>query len=106
MTTIISSQRYIDEDIVDEKIRNKDFEVHISPRFYYEGAAYQVVTDGHHSLIAAKRQGVAPVFIVDTQADNDRIGLLEKSQECLDDFLAQCYVDSDWYDIATGKDVW
>ena len=97
----ISSQRYLDDDIVEVKRAARDYLVAVSPEFEIDGVTMQVVTDGHHSLAAAKIDGVEPEFVVATVQDDDRTALLDTS---IDDYLEVCYGDSDWYDIETGKD--
>lgn len=104
MATIISSQRYISEEIVAEKIGSEDFEVQVSPVFEIDGQQYRVVMDGHHSLEAAMQSGVEPVWCEQDASDNDHIALLESGE--VEDFLAVAHVDSDWYDIQTGRDIW
>lgn len=91
---LISSQRYLDHDTVQAKRESKDYTVTVSPIFYIDGVAIRVVIDGHHSLAAAKADGVTPDFV------EDRINLLSKS---IDEYLEASYADSDWYDVATGK---
>ena len=100
----ISSQSYIDESIVAEKIANQDFEVQVSPVFEFAGETIRVVMDGHHSLEAARQAGVDPIFVEQNATDNDKIGLLE--QGAFDDFLEAAYVDCDYYNIETGASVW
>lgn len=101
---IISSQRYLDENIVKEKIENKDFTVSLSPVFEVEGIEYQAILDGHHSLEAAKITGSDPVFVEMDGIDSDHISLLVDGK--IDDFLTVCHIDDNWYDIETGKYVW
>ena len=101
MATIISSQSYIDDDIVDTKIANNDYIVYLSPVFTVEEEDYQVIMDGHHSYHASIKSGNAPVFVVQSAQDNDRIALIDN----VDLFLEACYLDTDWYDVATGKRV-
>ncbi|MER2528079.1 MAG: hypothetical protein ABTR07_09145 [Candidatus Competibacter denitrificans] len=101
---IISSQRFIDDETVQAKLAAKDFTVTLSPEFELAGERYQVVMDGHHSLEAAKVAGVDPVFTVATTQDSDRIYLL--AQGAVEDFLEAVYMDSDWYDVADGVQVW
>lgn len=101
---IISSQRFLDDNIVSQKIKDEDFEVQLSPVFTLDNQDYQVVTDGHHSLAAAKQAGVQPVFYVQNSSENDRIGLIESGE--IDDFLSLSWIDSDWYDVETGWDIW
>lgn len=83
---IISSQRHLNESIVEDKRANKDYDVIISPEFEIEGETYAVVIDGHHSLAAAKKDGTEPVYIVGNASEHhDAIGLLDSGQ--IDDFL-------------------
>lgn len=101
---IISSQRYLDEDIVAEKIAAQDFVVHVSPAFEVDGDIYQVVLDGHHSLAAALESGVSPVYHEMGRQEHDAVGLIAKGE--VDDFLAVTRIDSDYYSVETGVDVW
>ncbi len=103
MPTIISSQRYLDDDILDQKIADRDFEVQLSPVFEVDGEKYQVIMDGHHSYHATKAAGVEPNYYIQTVTENDRIALLDQDIEF---FLEACYIDSDWYDITTGVLIW
>lgn len=98
----ISSQRYLDDNTVQAKREARDYVVTVSPEFALNGVVMQAVIDGHHSLAAAEADGVEPEFVVASLRDDDRIALLNRS---IDDYLEVCYMDSDWYDIATGKGV-
>lgn len=60
---IITHQRYLDEEKVAEKIRNRDFMVNVTPEFEDEGKKYRMIIDGHHSLEAAMRMSVLPDFV-------------------------------------------
>lgn len=100
--TIISSQRHIDPAIVEQKRADKDYIVTISPEFEIAGLVACAMIDGHHSLAAAKMDGVEPVYVTATVQDDDRLALLEVSAM---DYLDACQMDSDWYDIKTGIDV-
>lgn len=60
---IITHQRYLNEDVVMEKIATKDYMVNLSPEFEENGKKYRMVIDGHHSLAAALSQGIHPEFI-------------------------------------------
>lgn len=101
---IISSQRHIDDEIVAEKLKSGDFEVTLSPEFEYAGGLYQVLLDGHHRLAAAKRAGVEPSYVVATPQTNDRVGLIRSGE--IEDFLRGGRIDSDYYDVETGHDIW
>ncbi len=100
----ISSQHFRDEDIVQAKRDAQDYEVFVSPAFEFDGQMIRVVLDGHHSYDAAILDGVSPEFIEQDASDNDKIGLINAGE--LEDFLEAAYVDGDWYNIETGKDVW
>jgi hypothetical protein len=101
---LISSQRYIDDEIVAKKIEAQDFEVQVSPTFEYEGEEYQVILDGHHSFAAAIEAGVEPELIEQTATENDIIGLLNMGD--VESFMRAAQMDSSWYYAETGKDVW
>lgn len=101
---LISSQKYLDEARVAEKMKTRDFDVKISPPFSVDGETFQAIQDGHHALAAAKRSGVSPNFITQTATDNDRIGLLNIGK--IDDYLNASYQDSPWYYMDNGRDVW
>ena len=100
----ISSQRYIDESIVDQKIDAQDFIVAVSPVFEFDGQQFRVVMDGHHSLAAAREAGVEPEFVEQDASENDKIGLLDDGK--LEDFMELAWIDSDWYDVETGAGIW
>lgn len=102
--TTISSQRYLDEEIVNEKIAAEDFEVLVSPEFQVDGETFRVVLDGHHSLAAAKQAGVKPVVITADGTDHDAVCLLDEGQ--VEDFLLATHMGDDYYNIETGKDIW
>ena len=98
---LISSQRYLDQEIVDTKIANSDFIVQVSPEFAIGDEVYQVIMDGHHSYHAAVKSGNTPEFIVQNAMDNDCVQLIEDNK--IEDFLEQCWVDSEYYDVITGE---
>ncbi len=100
---IISSQAYREDEIIEKKINNSDFEVLVSPEFDYEGEVFQVVIDGHHSYEAAIKTGNKPIYIVATSQDVDYIELLKTDVEL---FLETTYIDSDWYYLESGMNVW
>jgi hypothetical protein len=99
---LISSQRYLDDQLVQKKREGHDYTVTISPEFVIDGDKMQVIIDGHHSYAAAKADGVEPDFIVASIQDDDRLELMGQS---IDDYLETNYIDSDWYDIETGYNV-
>ncbi|MDR7193342.1 hypothetical protein [Luteimonas terrae] len=104
MLLTISAQRYIDDATVAAKLDAEDFTVSVSPEFFVVGwGAVRVITDGHHSLAAAKVAGVEPEWITQDARDNDTIAMLDKG--LIEDFLLTHRIDSDYYDVATGADL-
>lgn len=101
---LISSQRYIDWDVVAEKIAAADYVVNVTPEFEIEGVgAVRAIIDGHHSYAAAIEAGVSPVFVELTATENDRIALINSGD--IDGYLEAAYHDSTWYDVETGCDI-
>ena len=99
----ISSQRYRDQNIIDKKIEEKDFDVYIAP-FCDE---YALVVDGHHAFDAAKQCGVEPNYINANKEDRfEDYKKLYAEAGNLEDFLFAQWNDSDYYDIVTGIDIW
>lgn len=101
MTIKISSQRHIDDAIVETKRAAKDYDVTLGKVITVDGVDYQVVIDGHHSLAAAIADGVAPEHHVATVTECDREGIQD-----VEEYLEAHWVDSDYYDIETGSSVW
>jgi phage-related protein (TIGR01555 family) len=66
---IITHQRYLDPDKVQEKIAAGDFMVNLTPEFEDEGKKYRMVIDGHHSLAAALTSNVHPDFVESVPRD-------------------------------------
>jgi len=99
MLSIISSQHYLNESIVAEKMKGGRFLIHISPPFIHRGHVKAVLLDGHHSLEAAKRLGQLPH--VDVVDDEDCSGLELIYQGDIDWFLEWSKGDSDYYEIFT-----
>lgn len=100
----ISSQHYLDDDIVVAKLAARDFEVQVSPVFEAGGVSVRVVLDGHHSLAAARLAGEAPEFVTADATTNDKVALLDRGE--IDDFLELAWIDGDYYDIDTRECVW
>ena len=99
---LISSQRYLDRDTVAKKIKANDFTVNVTPEFEIDGEKFRAITDGHHSLEAARISRNEPVFIIDNASTNDKVGLLGRPN----DYLEAAYHDSPWYRWIDKKDVW
>lgn len=100
----ISSQHYIDEEIVAAKLAAQDFEVLVSPEFEYEGVTVRVVLDGHHSLAAAKLAGVEPEYTTATATECDQIGWLDRGDA--ETFLEVSWMGGDYYDVNSQESAW
>ena len=100
---IISSQKYLHSDIVAEKRSAQDYDVTVSPEMAYDGGTYRVILDGHHSLEAARLDGVDPQYIEATHQMCDYLHLCRADPE---QFLALARIDCDYYDIETGVVEW
>ena len=92
----ISSQRYLDPEIVDAKRKSKDYDVqYVILNIGGEKVAH--IVNGHHSLEAARLDGVNPDY-----EHVDQVQQEADSME-LDNYLSAHFIDSDWYDVDTGK---
>jgi hypothetical protein len=96
---LISSQRYLDPELVAEKQANKEYSFQSVP-VTIDGEKYEVVVDGHHRIAAALADGVEPEWEPahhETQAfaRDDPEGFLENNQN-----------ESPYYYLKTGKEVW
>lgn len=98
--TTISSQRYLDEEIIQAKRDAGDYTVMVSPWFEVCGEIVRVLIDGHHRYAAAVADCVDPIFVT-VGPENDQVRMLLDGD--VDGFLEQQYNDSDWYDISTGR---
>lgn len=90
---IISSQHYLDWNIVEEKMNKiKDMEVVSIPCCEIgeiDGEEYAVQVDCHHTLAAARELGIPVEFTF----SEDPEGLSG------DDYLQAHYMDGDWYNV-------
>ena len=92
--TIISSQRYIDWDIVESKIdwmTSEGIESLDVPvvRCEIDGVEYGIVADAHHRMVAARELGLEINFVeIDNEYGSEGEELLEKM-----------WMDSDYYDV-------
>lgn len=93
---IISSQHYIDSDIVDtKKLALKDCECVEIPCWYIgeiEGEETAIQADGHHTMAAARELGIDIKF----SFSEDPEGLT--GEKALD----ARYMDGDWYNVETS----
>lgn len=97
---IISSQRFLSEDTVTEKrdqLKGKSSIVlPVWNAGVVDGIEIFVLADGHHRFEASKQLGVTVEFeVIDHEA-----GLTGE------ELLNSEWMDSDYYDIRTGKNVW
>jgi uncharacterized protein (DUF1015 family) len=92
---IISSQRHINYDIVDQKIAEIGDATSITLPIIDIGNGYSILVDGHHRLAAAEELEIEVNF-----EERDSAGYIYSTFE---ETLEAHFVDSDWYDIATGK---
>lgn len=99
---IISSQRFINYDIVDEKIEKyKNRESITLPIIDagitdLDGNDLFILINGHHSKMAAEELGIEILY---EEVPNE-YGLVG------DDLLITVYMDSDWYYVDGGQLVW
>lgn len=97
---IISSQRYIDNKKVEQKMNEIGGRVTL-PVLYageYEGEAIYILVDGHHTAEAA-RELCLPINYetIDAKAWG------YDTRWTLEDALENLWMDSDWYDVETGS---
>lgn len=96
MTTIISSQRYIDNDILNEKIEKLEGERPaeiVLQAWDVKEHDCAVLFNGHHTLEAARQLEIPVRFEVVDHPENISG----------DNLLEQAWMDSDWYEVETGK---
>lgn len=96
MTTIISSQRFIDNEILNEKISKLEAEKPseiVFPVWDVKEFDCAILYNGHHTLEAARQLGIAVKYELVDHPE----GL------CGEDLLEQAWIDSDWYNIETGE---
>jgi len=99
----ISSQRHLDDATVEAKRAAKDYNVTVSPVFEIDGDQMRVIIDGHHSYAAAIADGVDPIYTEATEQDDDRVAILNRGD--IDGYLEASWLDSDYYDAETGRDI-
>lgn len=96
MTTIISSQRYLDDNIISEKIADieqSDITEIVLKAWNVGAYDYAILGDGHHTFEAAQQCGI-----------NVRFEIIDHPERIYgDNLLEQAWMDSDWYDIETGQ---
>lgn len=94
--TIISSQHFIDWEIVERKMEEiKGMDKVIIPCSYVgfiEGIEYSMQNNGHHTLAAARELGIEIEFVTEPDCED-----LEGQE-----LLEQRYNDGDWYNVETS----
>lgn len=98
--TIISSQHFINWEIVETKMEEiKGMDKVVIPCSYVgfiDGIEYAMQNDSHHTLAAARELGIEIEF--DITADSEAL-----EGESL---LEQRYNDGDWYNVETSNPVY
>lgn len=95
---IISSQRYINDEILCQKIDELESEKpsEIVLQTWFVGIEdLEILFNGHHTLEAARQCGI-PVRFEVTEHPDRLYG---------EDLLEQAWIDSQWYDVETGIDL-
>lgn len=98
---LISSQRYLNMNIVSERaVRFKSFVVNVYP-VVLRGVQYTIIMDGHHNYAAAKLAGVEPDYRPITKKVL-RI-LRDMSEREREAFFINNVTDSNYYFVETGE---
>ncbi|NRA92429.1 MAG: DUF1073 domain-containing protein [Psychroserpens sp.] len=100
--TLITSQNFLDQDIVDRKIEDKDYVVQISPEFKVDGKKYRLVMDGHHSFAAAMQSDKMPVFEQWSEHNEPVIGRISHNPQA---FLDGMKKEGDYRNIITREKI-
>ena len=101
MTRLITSQDYLNDAIVADKLAARDFAVFVSPEFDIDGETFRVVLDGHHSLAAALSAGEEYEINEQDATDNDNVAILLNGD--VDGFLMAVHHGADYRDAITGR---
>lgn len=102
MMKVISSQKFVDYKIVDEKIEEiKEYDFVTLPIIRAEmkdldDNELYVLIDGHHTKEAAEELGIKIVY----EEVKNEFGLVGE------ELLEQMWMDSDWYCVETGVSIW
>lgn len=97
---IISSQRYLDPDIVRRKAAKFKIFVVRTVEVELRGARYRVLLDGHHNLAAARLAGIEPTWR-GPSTKTQRV-MRDVGPEKFAAMLINNLTDSDWYYVDTG----
>ena len=98
---LISSQRYLNRDVVFRKAINFKVFVVRTVDLELRGKRYRVIVDGHHNLAAARLTGAEPKW----KGAPPKLERIMKSMRASDfaDFMINNLTDSDWYFHDTGQ---
>lgn len=100
----LSSQRYLDPSIVAAKRAAGDYTAH-RVEITIDGEELYVVIDGHHSIAAAKADGVDVAWEDEGgEIQHSADAAVEDGTEL--DWMAERQMDDEWYDIETGRLAW
>lgn len=94
LNEIYSAQSYRNESIVEEKRENKDYAVKVAYIADDENMI-AILVDGHHSLEAAKIDGVNP-----------EIEIVESEYKSLEEYVIAFGDLSNPVNIESGKEIW
>lgn len=97
---LISSQRYLNEQLVAEKAeRFSVFVVRVAD-VTLRGKPYRILTDGHHNLAAARCAGIEPTW----RGPSNKWRRIQSrtNPAAFEAFLINNLTDSDWYFVDTG----
>ena len=94
LNEIYSAQSYRDEKIVEEKRANKDYAIKVA-YIADDDNMIAVLVDGHHSLEAAKIDGVEP-----------EIEIVKSEYKSLEEYVIAFNDLSNPVNIITGKEIW
>ncbi|OZI80141.1 hypothetical protein [Bordetella genomosp. 2] len=98
---LISSQRYLDPQVVERKVHTFRVFVVSTLETQLRGKPYRVLLDGHHNLAAARLAGVSP----DWRGPSKKMRRIMASMSPADfeRMLINNLTDSDWYFVETGE---
>lgn len=98
---LISSQRYLNRDLVIKKASNFKVFVVRTVDVEMRGRLYRVIVDGHHNLAAARLVGLEPRW----KGSPQKLERIMKSMGPVDfaALMMNNLTDSDWYFYETGQ---
>ncbi|WP_430437928.1 hypothetical protein [Oceanibaculum nanhaiense] len=106
MEKIISSQHYLNDNIIDEKRAAKDYGAVVTKAYTLDGITFRVVLDGHHSIAAARLDGVnADVTEIDGQRAMELDYIVETRG--VEGLLEELHMgEGDYFDVSDKTLVW